>query len=61
MTMSAILHSLLQIQAERNEEIEKDNLTLLKKMDHIMKHKGAIDHINTYRHHRYTIICHEAD
>ena len=38
---------------ERAEEIDRDNLTLLKKMQQIMKTEGGgVDHKNTYRHHR---------
>ena len=40
---------------ERAEEIDRDNLNLLKKMQQIMKTEGArggVDHKNTYRHHR---------
>ena len=38
------------------EEIERDNLSLLTKMQHIMETQGHVDHKNTYRHHRCTSI-----
>lgn len=41
-----------QTEKERAEEIERDNFTLLKKMQHIMKTEGGVDHKNTYKHHR---------
>jgi len=45
-----------QIEKERAEEIERDNLSLLTKMQHIMETQGHVDHKNTYRHHRYTTV-----
>ncbi|XP_003389065.1 PREDICTED: uncharacterized protein C17orf105 homolog [Amphimedon queenslandica] len=42
-----------QLEAERKEIIERDNLTLLRKMNHIMSSSSSkgIDHRNSYRHH----------
>ena len=42
----------LQIERERADDIERDNSTLLKKMQHIMHTQGSVDHRNAYRHHR---------
>ena len=49
--------SFLQVEKERAEEIERDNLTLLTKMQRIMSTQGSVEHRNTYRHHRYTYNC----
>ena len=54
-TMSCII---LQLAKERAEEIDRDNFTLLKKMQQIMKTEGGgVDHKNTYRHHRCAACC----
>ena len=43
----------MQLELERNQVIDRDNLTLLHKMQHIMKTEGVVDHRNDYKHHRY--------
>ena len=48
---------ILQLQRERAEVIDRDNMTLLKKMDSITHRKPGgpgLDHINQYhgKHHR---------
>lgn len=40
-----------KVERERAEEIDRDNLTLLKKMQRIMQTQGSVDHRNTYQHH----------
>lgn len=42
----------VQLKRERLDEIERDNLTLLTKMQHTMATEGGVDHRNTYCHHR---------
>lgn len=56
---TAIYHLLSKIEEERAEIIKRDNLTLLHKMKHIMStsNKG-IDHMNPYKHHRYSYLFH---
>ena len=45
---------LSQVERERQEEVQRDNHTLLCKMQTIMKTHGYVDHRNTYiRHRRY--------
>lgn len=43
---------MFQIQKERSDEIDRDNLNLLKKMQHIMHTEGQVDDKYTYKHHR---------
>lgn len=40
-----------QIEKERAQEIDRDNYTLLKKMQRIMQTEGGVDHKNGYKHH----------
>lgn len=40
-----------QLERERGDEIDRDNFTLLKKMQKIMKIEGSEEYHNTYRHH----------
>lgn len=40
-----------QLEKERSDEIERDNLALLKKMQHIMTTQGQVDHKHAYKHH----------
>lgn len=42
----------MKLEKERTDEIDKDNLTLLKKMRIIMKTAGQVDTSYTYKHHR---------
>ena len=46
-----------QVERERADEIERDNHTLLTKMQRIMSTQGSVEHRNTYRHHRYACNC----
>ncbi|XP_041379011.1 uncharacterized protein LOC121391440 [Gigantopelta aegis] len=41
-----------RMELERTQIIDRDNMTLLHKMQHIMSTKGSVDHWNTYQHHR---------
>ena len=41
-----------QIEKERAGDIERDNTTLVRKMQRIMSTEGSVDHRNAYRHHR---------
>ncbi|XP_064394176.1 uncharacterized protein LOC135341524 [Halichondria panicea] len=40
-----------QLQKERTDVIDRDNQTLLKKMQHIMNTGGQVQHKNTFQHH----------
>ena len=40
------------MESERAEEIDRDNINLLRKMQRIVKTQGGVDHRNTYTHHR---------
>jgi len=42
-----------QLAKERSDEIDRDNYTLLKKMQHIMDTEGQVEHKHAYKHHRY--------
>ena len=44
---------MLQVEKERSDEIDRDNMNLLKKMQRIMRTEGNVDHRNTYSHHSY--------
>ena len=37
------------------EEIERDNQTLLCKMNKIMRTQGSVVHRHTHKHHRYSV------
>lgn len=45
----------LQLERERLEEIDRDNMTLLKKMQHIMKTEGNVDHHSTSHQYRHSL------
>lgn len=44
-----------QLEKERLEEIDRDNLTLLKKMQRIMKTEGDVDHSCTSHQYRHSL------